>query len=389
MNSSTLRKALVLSAASALCAFASGCDKHEAQPEKAAASDAGPAKPADDPDLAAAVASARAGSAPADNAPAAGGPPPSGIFGPGEADKALAKNAPATLTLGSDGSEPRVQLGPLKAGTKFSNSITISSQSDPQQGPIPITFAFSLEAQKPKTDGDAGAAVPLSVSVKVTGASINAPGVPPEVNAAIGKLKGSRVDFRVGADGTGSNFHVEAQKGVDPAFKDSLQGLSDTLAMLILPYPDKPVGVGAYWMVTSRDSLIGLDVVTYRLVKVEKVDASGALLSLNTKRYAASPAFDVPGLPPEAPHSMGEFRAQAEGKLEIAAGDAFPKSGDFQSLLGAALGEAPPPSQNPAAPKPQRPTVQVQTRVLLGAGASAKAGLPGAGAAPPGAAAGD
>jgi hypothetical protein len=389
MNSSTLRKALVLSAASALCALTSGCDKHEAQPEKAASSDAGAPKPAEDPDLAAAVASARAGRAPEDNAPAAGGPPPSGIFGPGQADKALAKNAPATLTLGSEGSEPRVQLGPLKAGSKFSNSITISSQSDPQQGPIPITFAFSLEAQKPKTDSDAGAAAPLSVSVKVTGASINAPGVPPDVNAAIGKLKGSRVDFRVGADGTGSNFHVEAQKGVDPAFKDSLQGLSDTLAMLVLPYPSKPVGVGAYWMVTSRDSLIGLDVVTYRLVKVEKVDAGGALLSLNTKRYAASPAFDLPGLPPEAPHTMGEFRAQAEGKLEIATGEAFPKNGDFQSLLGAALGDAPPPSPNPAAPKPQRPTVQVQTRVLLGTGASAKPGQSGAGAAPPGAATGD
>ncbi|MEO7037412.1 MAG: hypothetical protein ABI548_25890 [Polyangiaceae bacterium] len=380
MNSPTLRKALVLSVASVLCALAVGCDKHEAQPEKAASSDAGAAKSAaeDDPDLAAAVASARAGHAVADNAPGAGGPPPSGIFGIGEADKALLKGAPATLTLGGDGSEPRVQLGPLKAGTKLSNSITISSQSDPQQAPIPISFAFSLEAQKPKGDGDAGVVAPLSVSVKVTAASINAPGVPPDLNAAIGKLKGSRIDFRVGPDGAGTNFHVDTQKGVDPAFKDSLQGLADSLAMLVLPYPNKPVGVGAYWMVTSRDTLIGLDVVTYRLVKVEKVDGATVELSLNTKRYAASPAFDVPGLPPEAPHSMGEFRAQAEGKLELAAGDAFPRNGDFQSVLGAALGDAPPPSQNPAAPKPQRPTVQVQTRVVIGAGMTAKPGASGA-----------
>ncbi len=390
MNSPTLRKALVLSAASVLCALAIGCDKHEAQPEKDTPSDAGAKAPADDePDLAAAVASARAGRGASDNAPTAGGPPPSGIFGPGEADKALVKGAPATLTLAGDGSEPRVQLGPLKAGTKFSNTITISSQSDPQQGPIPISFAFSLEAQKPKSDSDAGAAGPLLVSVKVTGASINAPGVPPELNAAIGKLKGSHIEFRVGAEGAGSNFHIDTQKGVDPAFKDALQGLADALGMLVLPCPSKPVGLGAYWMVTSRDTLIGLDVVTYRLVKVEKVDGSVVQLSLNTKRYAASPAFDVPGLPPEAPHSMGEFRAQAEGKLELAAGDVFPRNGDFQSVLGAALGDAPPPSQNPAAPKPQRPMVQVQTRVMIGAGLAAKAGLSGAGSAPPGAPAGD
>ncbi len=387
MNSPTLRNALVLSAAGLLCALAVGCDKHEAQPEKDTPSDAGTKAPADDePDLAAAVASARAGRAMADNTPAAGGPPPSGIFGPGEADKALAKGAPASLTLGTDGGEPRVQLGALKAGAKLANTITISSQSDPQQGPIPITFAFSLEVQKPKTDSDAGASAPLSVSVKVTGASINAPGVPPELNAAIGKLRGSRVDFRVGPEGAGTGFHVEAPKGVDPAFKDSLQGLADTLALLVLPYPSKPVGLGAYWMVTSRDTLIGLDVVTYRLVKVEKVDGASVMVSVNTKRYAASSAFDVPGLPPEAPHSMGEFRAQAEGKLELAAGEAFPRNGDFQSLLAAALGDAPPPSQNPAAPKPQRPMVQVQTRVMIGAGVSVK---PGPSGAPLGAPSGD
>ena len=379
MNSPKLRKALVLSAASLLCALAVGCEKHEAQPEKDTPSDAGASKaPADDePDLAAAVASARAGRATADSNAAAGGPPPSGIFGPGEADKALAKGAPATLTLGSDGGEPRVQLGTLKVGTKLTDTITISSQSDPQQGPIPITFAFSLEAQKPKTDSDAGVSAPLSMSAKITAASINAQGVPPDLNAAIGKLKGSRVDFRVGPEGAVTSFHIEVQKGVEPAFKDALQGFADTLVMLVLPYPSKPVGLGAYWMVASRDTLMGLEVVTYRLVKVEKVDGSTVLVSVNTKRYAASSAFDVPGLPPDAPHSMSEFHAQAEGKLELSAGEAFPKNGDFQSLLAAALGDAPPPNPNPAAPKPQRPMLQVQSRVVLGAGVvNAKAAPP-------------
>jgi hypothetical protein len=365
MNSSTMRNALALSAASLLCALALGCDKHEAKSETDTADAAAPkAKLAadDEPDLAQAVASVADRSAPTAGS-AAGGPPPDGIFAAGEADKALAKGAQATLTLGGDGAEPRVQLGPtLKPGTKRSGTISIASQSDPQQGAIPISFSVTLEAQKAKSEGDAGAATPTLVAVKVTGATINAPGVPPDMQAAIGKLKGSRVDYQIGADGAGAHFHFDAPKTVDPAFKDALQGLSDTLQVLAIPFPNKPVGVGGFWMVTSRDTVLGLDVVTYRLVKVEKVDGKSVELSLNTKRYAASSAFNVEGLPPDAPHVMGEFRAGAEGKLTVPAGEALPKSVDLESLIGAALGDAPPPGP-PGQPKAQRPMVQVQSRI--------------------------
>jgi hypothetical protein len=368
MNSPTMRNALVLSAASWLCSLALGCDKHEAPRDTDQQSDAAAPNvkaPADDePDLAKAVAAVEA---PAPGS-AADGPPQFGIFGPGQADKALPKGVPATLTLGSDGAEPRVQLGPLpKAGTKRAGTITIASQSDPQQGPIPIAFALSIEVQKGKSEGDAGAAAPLQVAAKVIGATINAPGVPPDLAAAIAKLKGARVDYQIGTDGVGSHFHFQVPKGLDAAFRDSLQGLSDTLALLTLPFPPKPVGLGAYWMVTSRDTVIGLDVVSYRLVKVEKVEGSSVEVSLSAKRYAASPAFDVEGLPPEAPHTMGEFRAGAEGKLSLSAGETFAKSGELESLLGAALGPAVAPT--PGAPKPQRPMVQVQSRVNISFGA--------------------
>ncbi len=370
MNSPTLRNALILSVASLLGSLAVGCDKHEAQHDTDADAAAPKAKAAadDEPDLAQAVAAVGARSGPGNGvaAGAAGGPPPNGIFGPGEADKALAKGAPSTLTLGGDGSEPRVQLGPApKPGSKRTGTLTIASQSDPQQGAIPISFALSIETQKGKSDSDASASAPLQVSAKVIGASIKAPDVPPELATAIGKLKGSRVDYQVSADGAGSNFHYDAAKGIDPAFRDSLQGLSDTLAVLALPFPSKPVGVGGFWMVTSRDIVMGLDVVSYRLLKVEKVEGSSVELSLNTKRYAASPAFNVEGLPPDAPHFMGEFRAGTEGKLSMSAGQAFPNSGELQSLLGAALGPAPESSPTPGAPKPQRPTVQVQSRATI------------------------
>jgi hypothetical protein len=361
MKTPMIRTALVFSVASLLSALLVGCDKKEPQRDSEAesAADAGKGKlskaATDEPDLAQAMEKVAADRGPATGA-TAGGPPPNGIFAPGEADKAAAKASAATFALGSDGSEPRVLLGPgPKPGSKRSGTVELATQSDPQQGAIPIQFSVTIEAQKTKSEADAGAAL-TTVVTKVTSARINAPGVPAELSAAVSKLKGSSVLYQVGSDGAASNVRADIPKGVDAAFRDPVQALSDLLVGLALPYPTKPVGVGAFWMVTTRDVLMGLDVVSYRLVKVEKIEANTVSLSLNTKRYAASPAFDLEGLPPEAPKTMSEFRAQSEGKLTVAPGEPFPKSSEVQSMIAATLG--------PAEAK-QRAMVQVQSRASL------------------------
>jgi len=364
MKTPTIRSALVLSALALAGALASGCDKKEKQrdSEGESASDAGTSKAskvaADEPDLAKAMGSVDS-ARPGGSANAAGGPPPTGIFGPGEADKAAAKGAPAALTLGNEGSEPRVLLGPApKPGLKRAGTIDLATQSDPQQGAIPIQFAVTLEALKPKVEGDTKpkegeAPAPTSVVVKVVSAKINAPGVPADLATAVGKLKGSRVEYQVAADGNTSNLRTEIPKGIDPGFRDPVQALSDLLLNVALPFPTKPIGLGGFWMVTSRDSIMGIDVVTYRLVKVEKIEGNQVSLSVNTKRYAASGAFELEGLPPDAPRTMGEFRSMGEGKIRVARGEAVPSEGEVQSLIGASLG-------SPEAK--QRLGIQVQTR---------------------------
>jgi hypothetical protein len=352
----------VLSLVGLAGALLPGCEKPEShRDDSAAASDAGPSKVSDEPDLAKAVASVAASRPLAAENGAGDGPPPNGIFAPGAADKAMAKGAPAALTLGSDGAAPRVQLGPAaKPGSKRTGSIEIATQNDPRQGAIPISLALTLEAQKPKADADADAGAPalIQMAAKVSGATINAPGVPAEIAASVAKLKGSHVDYQITPDGAGSNFRFDASKAADPAFRDAVHSLSDVLAVLTLPFPSKPVGVGAYWMVTSRDVVMGLDVVTYRLIKVEKVEGTLVTLDLNTKRYAASPAFDIEGLPPEVPHSMAEFHAGGDGKLTISAGEGFPKDGQLELVMAAALGAPDPKTKQSAG-------VQSQTRVTI------------------------
>src|SRR5262249_49120670 len=156
---STMSRFGIFSLAGLSFALALGCEKKgdEHHEESAVASDAGPSKVSDEPDLDKAVASVEAAKGGANGNAGPDGPPPTGIFDPGGADKTLAKGAPAVFTLGGDGSEPRVQLGPTpKPGSKRSGTIEVATQSG-EQGAIPVSFAVTLEVQKPKGDSDAGA----------------------------------------------------------------------------------------------------------------------------------------------------------------------------------------------------------------------------------------
>jgi len=311
-----------------------------------------------DPDLAQAMAAASTMS-PKGSAAAQGGPPPNGIFPPGAADREVAKGQPPKLTLGSDGQDPRITLVPAqpKVGSKQSGSIQIVQQQA-EGGGLPIEFALTFEAQKPKTEAAAGAApVPVPVTAKVSGARITMTGAPKELEAQIAKLKGSKVEYEIAVDGAGQNFRFEVPKAAPQEFSDLLRSLSDVLAVVTLPFPDKPVGVGAYWMATSRDGVLGLDLVTYRLIKVERIEGQKVTLNVNTKRYSAGPNFDLPGLGPNAPRSLAEFQALAEGTVEIVAGKGFPVGGSQSSALGAQL-------QDPANPR-ARGMLEIRTRAEL------------------------
>jgi hypothetical protein len=260
------------------------------------------------------------------------------------AEREAPKNGTPKVTLGSDGAEPRVTLSPAqpKPGTKTSGTIQVEVQSDPRQGGLPLAFGVTLEAQKPK---DAKAEPgPVTVVARVTSANIAIAGAPAELVRNIAKLRGAKIEYQVLPDGGGSGFRFEVPKGAEGGLDDSIRALSDTLAVITLPYPDKPVGAGAYWMATSRDGIFGLDLVSYRLVKVESVEPGRVVLSVNTKRYSASPTLDLIGLPPEAPRDLLEFQALAEGKLELVPGAGFPASGQQTSMLAASLGKGTQPA---------------------------------------------
>lgn len=336
-----------------------GCEKTEPKEEsKRSESDAGASKASTmDPSLAQAVASvAVPGGKGAPPTEAEGGPPADGVFAPGAADKEAARGSLPKITLGSEGSAPKLLLGPGKSPKKLVGTIQIALQADPRQGAIPVLLDLTIEPKKSEGAADGDKPVSQPVSVRVNGAKIDAPGVPKDLDVQIAKLKGSKLEYSILPGGAGAGFRFDVPKGAPDDFRDVVRSLSDALALLTIPYPDKPLGAGGYFMVTSRDEVMGLDLVTYRLIKVKQVTAEGATLDVSTKRYAATRTFDFPGLPPDIDKNLAEFQATSEGTVELPLGALLPTKGQISSVLAAQLG---------AADVKQRPMLQLQTRAQI------------------------
>ncbi len=357
----------------ALCAaFGLAACEGEKKPSTTSESDGGVSdKPAIDPSIAKAMAaaSARRGGG---TTSGPGGPPSGGVFEPGAADKEMPRGSAPRITLGNEGTEPRVLLGSMqpKPGFKRNMSLQLLMRSG-RQGMPPLDFAFTLQAQKPKAAAPAGAdaaaapppnAGPEAVSMVATVQSVRvapsqAMGIPKDVEQQLGALKGSKVEFGIQSNGAGDSFRYTLSKTADPGLENALRSFTEALATVTLPYPDKPVGQGAFWMATSRENAIGVEVVAYRMVKVEGVEGDKVKLSVNTKRYAVDKTFDLPELPKDTKFTLDEFQSVGEGNYELSKDALFPLSGELTLNLLAAL--------IPANQPDQRAQVESRTRAAF------------------------
>jgi hypothetical protein len=303
-------------------------------------------KPAVDPKIANAVAAAEA-SARSESNPGSSqaAPPANGILGADAAARELAAGAPAQIVVGGEGSTPRVRLGAerMAPGPGPAGKLSVSYRSG---GSVMPTIEFDLKPKVALAAAGAQAATqPASVpsapaasegnlilSFALAGArpAENQPGrLPDNARAEIAKLNGSSIELVTQPNGA---LVEQRQKlsGNNPDLEPIVTGSSEALASLVLPYPDVPVGVGAFWMIKSRETLNGTPVIAYRMVKLTELSpaatqATLAKLSVNTRRYLIEPSLPLQGLPP---HQVRRFESEGEATLSIKPGSPFPESAD-------------------------------------------------------------
>lgn len=299
-----------------------GCDEKPATHATAGA-DAGArsTSPVVDPNIAAAVREV----AKAPLAETAGGgsdvkePPPNGVFAAGEADKEMAPGSPPKLTLGTTGGTPKLALEGIVLEPKKPRELaaTVAVRTGPRAALPTIDLILKLKAEPPKKDDEGSGAAGLAVLGRVESAkpSREQPGtLPAGVEEQIAKLVGSRLEYRLSENGALSSMSVHVPGGAEAALGRVVEGVGELASTLHVPFPAEPVGPGAYWMITSREQYIGLDVVAYRMFKVEDVSGSEATLSIATKRYVAGGQVTFPGLPK---HEVDEFRGEGRGEIVV------------------------------------------------------------------------
>lgn len=299
-------------------------------------------KKALDPALAQAVAAAsakhQAAAAPAVGQP--GAPPENGIFAPGAADKAIARGAEPKVVVGQVGHPPLVKLDPLqpKPGEKHKAKITLTLRGGGGAlPPLDIAVAFQTKRSKNAKPGAAGPVDAVATIESAQVASSASANVPPAFVDRISSLKGSRIKYSLLPDGAGKDYSFELSKGAT-GLDTAVDSLVEALSAMAIPVPDKPVGVGAMWMVTTRGMVAGIDVVSYRLVKLEAMEGDHAKLSINAKRYAASDQVDVPGLPANVGKvKLAQFVSTSDGSVDLTKGVPLPTSVQLTQILQAPI----------------------------------------------------
>lgn len=359
---------------------AAGCEDEKAKtsPADAGAQDSGPQIVLGGK-LGAAVAAAAAPSASAAagakaGADAAGeGPPENGVMGPTAADKAHPPGAPPKVELFEQGAEPRVALAPkLVGGAEQKLTLSLGLRA---QMPLSVDVAVAFKVEKPKDDKkkadpkkDAEAAAPagagaplLNVVGKVTGASVSAQSnVPEELAKVVATLKGSQIRFKMAPDGTASEFTQELGKDSDKGIESILKALNESLSIVLAPAPSKPVGAGAYWMVTDRAPSSGAEMLRYRVFRVASAGADGAKLSVELRQYSVETTLSVAGAGQgggEVKLTIDKFESRGKGEISWGPATFLPPAGEVQGQTQALV--VPPGQPN------QRAQVQTEVRLKL------------------------
>ncbi|WP_438028370.1 hypothetical protein [Sorangium sp. So ce233] len=377
-------------AAVALAGLVAGCEGDKSKAQVAAdanALDAGPPQPVLGGKLGAELAAAASGAPPEGRpAPAGGptdGPPENGVFSPQAAAAALPKDMPYKIEVVDEGSEPRTRLVPkIDPKSEQKLNITLGLRMGGPQGMPNLDLGVSLKAEKPadkpkeaaSAAAPAASAAPTKVIAKVTSAtlaSMSIGGPPKELADALAKLKGSALHYDLSPANVVSNQKPELAKDADPGLQPLLAALGEAIALVTPPLPDKPVGAGAYWMVTDRAVASGaqLPVLRYRVFKIEKVEGDVVSLSIDTRQYAEGADLKLPGPNGDVTLTIDRLESSGKGTLAWSPSSFAPGTADASQRLQALL-VPPGASGQQGAPGAQRSVAQVELTAKFAAPAA-------------------
>lgn len=355
-----------------------GCEDKPTVAADAGTEDAG-ARPALGGKLGQAVKAVESGSPAASGA--ADGPPPKGIFAPGTVP--ISDKVPPKVELFSEGSDPKIALHAADIDAEQKVPLLVVLVQGRQMMIPPTQLDLVVSRKGDKAEGAPGAAATASPSAapsappadgarfvaRIADAKLlETEGMPKELGELSKMLKGNAIEFSLTKGGPVDFSRVVSTKDKKDskeaeAAKDAanlpLRIIEEALNGLYVPAPDKPVGEGAYWMVSDRHPSLGVDVVRYRVFRINKIEGDQASISIEIRQYAASDAFDLPLGSQAMGMKITQYGVAGKGVADVAPKSIFPVAAGFGLRTEVLLGSS-------AAQGGKQATLQLEITAQLG-----------------------
>lgn len=253
--------------------------------------------------------------------------PPKGIFAPGEADKLIAKGAPAVVRLVDPGAEPRsplrYALTPGNATTE--TSLDVASKASAISMNLPrMTMTYDYVVAAPQ-----GALWPVTAtlkSTKVDGGSGPGAMLAGMLRPQFKKLEGLTFTYQIDDRGRVSNMKTALSGRNSPDLADILRTLNSSQQAMSLALPDEPIGKGGKWQVITRAPDSGMDLLQEVICTLTDRKGPMATIDMSIRQFAASDQVTSGGKTSTIKSFTSSATMHTEGEMSAI----VPKTGNMQ-----------------------------------------------------------
>jgi len=267
------------------------------------------------------------------NAPDSGGPPPGGIYSQAQADAVLAPGAATKVEVARPGNPPRRVFRPAGPGSSAPSARDEAAQlSWTWQGKSVPTIEFKLDFRSgtsKKSEKQSASPLQFKATVKKPRIAGADEAVRKQLEPLTAQFAGATLSWNQARNGATTPLTMGDTGG--PTGEDAARFLSGLLSDALVAFPSTPVGQGALWMTTSRETMLGFETITLRMMQLKELTADGAIVSVTTHRYATSDAIPLPGAPADA--KLAQFGASSNAEITLASGAALPTTATVSTQL--------------------------------------------------------